>query len=264
MIYRIKDWDNIYENNKSRSVDRCGFVCLPNKNGGLGLVRILNEPDGPAIFGIFVLIVEACSRHKRPRGGWLTLSGHQDDTAWTPEDLAMMFRRKEEEVARALDVTSSSQVDWVEVYGQCPDGVRSVSARCPPGVPEGKGREGKEPPPTPPASHDVKGLDWDRVVAALSECVPESHGARVVGEVVDSIRSRAPDSPTAYALAIIRRRGQEIREAHALEAKRKAYAKENPYPGFTATGLTAEEAREAKRQNDVRLKALEAGGEQKP
>src|SRR5579872_3770087 len=77
LVYRVKDWDTRFENYKSREVDSCGFVCVPNKQDGLGLNRILAETDGAAVYGIFSLIIGACSRQRRPRSGWLTDDGRE-------------------------------------------------------------------------------------------------------------------------------------------------------------------------------------------
>ncbi len=140
--YRVKDWDRHFENNKSRERDKCGFVCVPNKQDGMGLTRILSEKDGASIYGIWHLIVGALSRQSRPRTGWLTDDGHQTGTAWAPQDMALRWRRKTDEIQRALDVLCSPAVGWVE-------SARRVPAECPPSAleekgNEGKGREGKE------------------------------------------------------------------------------------------------------------------------
>ena len=164
MIYQIRDWDDHFENNKSRERDRLSFVCIPNKQHGIGFCRIMAEPDGAAIYGIWHLITGACSQQSRPRNGWLTdtgrapaghqpgtsraPAGHRAGTAWIPADLALKFRRPVEEVKRALDVLSSESIGWMilhnEVPAECPPSARRVPAECPPSAQEGEGREGKE------------------------------------------------------------------------------------------------------------------------
>src|SRR5687768_16521577 len=113
--YRIKDWDRHFENAKSRTIDSCSFVCVPNKQHGLGFTRIMSEPDGGTIFGIWVLLVQVASRQARPRSGWLTEDGTKDGPPWTSEDLALRWRRTEQEVSRALAFLSSSRVGWIEI-----------------------------------------------------------------------------------------------------------------------------------------------------
>jgi hypothetical protein len=125
----------------------------------MGLTRVLAEPDGASVFGVFVLIVEAVSRQRKPRNGWLTDDGHQTGTAWAPDDLALRWRRTEAEIVRAMQVLSSARVGWIESYDEsttadnitpsvkCPPSALQVPVVCPPSAPEGRkeekeGREG--------------------------------------------------------------------------------------------------------------------------
>ena len=48
-IYQVKDWDALFENDRSRRVEQCRFVCVPNNQHGMGFCRIMAEPDGAAI-----------------------------------------------------------------------------------------------------------------------------------------------------------------------------------------------------------------------
>ena len=134
-VFQVKDWDTHFENNRSRTREKCSFVCVPNKQHGMGFSRIMAEPDGAMIYGIWHLILGACSQQTK-RDGWLTSDGHQTGTAWTPEDLALKFRRPEIEVVMALEVLCSEKVGWMSA--------RRVPAECPSGDLEGKGREEKE------------------------------------------------------------------------------------------------------------------------
>jgi hypothetical protein len=153
--YQIKDWNEHFENNKSRERDHCSFVVIPNKQDGMGFMRIVSQPDGAAIIGIWTMILQACSRQHMPRAGWLTDDGHSAGRAWTADDLALRWRRPEAEVQRALDVLSSSQVGWLilpseEVIHE----LTEVPAECPPSAPEEKrieekGKEESEATPPP-------------------------------------------------------------------------------------------------------------------
>jgi hypothetical protein len=112
-VYQVLNWDENFENYKSREVDDCSFVCVPNKQHGMGLTRILAEPDGAAIYGVWNLILGACSRQRRPRDGWLTHDGTAEGTAWTVDDLALRWRRTREEVTRDLEFLCSDAVGWM-------------------------------------------------------------------------------------------------------------------------------------------------------
>ena len=151
--YQVLGWNDHFENNRSRQRKQCRFVCVPNKPGGWGLTRILSEPDGAAIYGIWCLILGACSRHEE-RDGWLTDTGrsphgHQAGTPWAAQDLAIIWRRPVDEVERALAFLSSPAVGWMKVTAECTPSDSEVTAECTPSdsrvTSEGReGREGKE------------------------------------------------------------------------------------------------------------------------
>ena len=128
MIYQIRDWRSHFENNKSREREQCAFVCEPN------LIRVLAEPDGAAIIGVWVLILQACSRQGRHRDGWLTDDGHPAGNPWTIADLALRWRRPEAEIERTLFFLSSPQVGWIQTHAEVPAG-------CPSGALEEKRKE---------------------------------------------------------------------------------------------------------------------------
>ena len=44
VVYQVTGWDAHYENDRSRARDVCSYVCVPNKQHGMGLLRILAEP----------------------------------------------------------------------------------------------------------------------------------------------------------------------------------------------------------------------------
>src|SRR5688500_17694384 len=62
IVYHIRNWAKSFENNKSRVIGACRYVCMPNKQDGLGLLRILAQEDGAALFRVWCLILQACSR----------------------------------------------------------------------------------------------------------------------------------------------------------------------------------------------------------
>lgn len=174
MVYQIPMWDEEFENNKSRDVDECSFVAMPNKQHGMGLTRILAREDGAAVFGIWCLILQAASRQPRPRQGWLTDDGQANGLPWDAEDMALRWRRPVTEIQNALAVLSSAKIGWlvavemasadsvppncqagaVVVPPKCRPGAEALPTDCPPTTLEGRkeGREGKEAPRRPEGS----------------------------------------------------------------------------------------------------------------
>jgi hypothetical protein len=151
MLYQVKDWQKYFENSKSRERKECSFVCVPNKQHGLGLALVLAEPDGLAIYGVWCLILGACSQQRAPREGWLTSDGHQTGTPWAPGDLALKFRRSPTEIDRALTFLSSPKIGWLNAFDTTDatalmSSARVVPADCPPAALERKKeeKEGRE------------------------------------------------------------------------------------------------------------------------
>lgn len=149
-VYQILNWDRHFENDRSRKIDRCSFACVPNKQHGMGFCRIASEPDGAAIYGIWHMIVGACSQQSLPRDGWLTENGKSDGVPWAAADLALKFRRPETEILRSLKFLSSERVAWLIVHSQLTSNSRPThvvaTLESPPTHPEGRkeGIEGKK------------------------------------------------------------------------------------------------------------------------
>jgi hypothetical protein len=177
-LYQVKDWNDHFENNKSRERDECSFVCVPNKQHGLGFSRIMAEKDGACIYGIWCAILGACSQQKKPREGWLTDDGHPTGTAWTPDDLALKFRRPASEIRRAFDFLCSPKIGWLlrlelAEDGQLVTSALEVPAECPSdalerreGIEEKGKNVGSNGGPLPTSNKDLSQDDWLKGLAA--------------------------------------------------------------------------------------------------
>lgn len=163
MKYQIVDWAKNFENDRSRSRKNCSFVCVPNKQHGMGFSRIMAEPDGAAIYGIWHCIVGACSQQPH-RDGWLTFNGEQTGSAWGVDDMALKFRRPHAEVERALSFLSSDKVGWIKAHdiNSLPDAHRALTAHSPSTHLEEKRREEKEEKESAPAQEGYAEIpSWD-------------------------------------------------------------------------------------------------------
>ncbi len=106
----------------------------------MGFTRIMVEKDGASIYGIWILLLGMASRQGKHRSGWLTEDGHPTGTALAPSDFAVLFRRTEPEIVRALDFLCSPRIGWLgtsEVIGeqQAPLAIDPVPGKCPPAAP---------------------------------------------------------------------------------------------------------------------------------
>lgn len=148
IVYQVADWDAHFENDRSRTRDRCSFVCVPNKQHGMGFCYVVSEPDGGAIYGVWNMILGACSQQNLPRKGWLTSNGRPDGLPWDEISLSMKFRRPLGEIRRALDFLSTPAVGWL-IRHSLPADSPSTHSPLPVDPPAGtlkdlKGRERKE------------------------------------------------------------------------------------------------------------------------
>jgi hypothetical protein len=143
-LYRIRDWDKLYENNKTRERDQRTWCSIPNKQDGLGYGRLVSQKDGPALYGAFIAVVLVASKQTRPRDGYLTDTGRSEGVPYDSQALAIKTRMPIGLVARMLTVLSDPTICWLEVCGECPDSAREVPAECPPAAPRGEERRREE------------------------------------------------------------------------------------------------------------------------
>ena len=139
-VYRINDWDEHFENSRSREIPHPAFVYMPNKQHGLGFQRLTRLPgvEGAAAFGLWVFLLQACSRQDGSahgnRSGWLTDDGTATGVPWDADDMAMRWGMPVEFVAKVLDLLCSPRVGWMRLYDAAPQGVaddRQLSGSCP-------------------------------------------------------------------------------------------------------------------------------------
>jgi hypothetical protein len=121
-LYQIVNWNENFENNGSRKIRNCLYVCIPNKFGGHGLTAVLNSGpgiEGQAVYGTWHLIVEYCSKQRSPRDGYLTADGKKDGVRLCVAELARMFKAPAEHVRRTLQVVRS--VGWLSLLDGRPE-----------------------------------------------------------------------------------------------------------------------------------------------
>lgn len=200
-VYRIKDWQVHFENNKSRERDLCSWCPMPNKQDGLGYGRLVAMKDGAALYGAFVAVVLVASKQRKPRDGHLTDTGRADGCPLTAEDLAIMSKLPSAVIQRMLDATSCASIGWVEVYDTGHTSASEVPAKCPPGVllkKEGKeGNEGKEENGGTPQK---KYGEFGNVILAPAEHAKllHEHGAARLAKGIDILDAYIAQSGKRY------------------------------------------------------------------
>jgi hypothetical protein len=96
MALQVKDWDQLYENNRTRKLKRMDWVPVPNRHDGDGYTELVDSPNGAARLGAWLAILQVASRCD-PRGTLVRESGRTvphgcASMAHTAESLARITR----------------------------------------------------------------------------------------------------------------------------------------------------------------------------
>ncbi len=147
MTFQIKDWDGTFENHKSRTLRVCNYVCMPNKQSGMGFRRILHHQHGAAFFAIWCLTIQRCSAQRNPRRGWLTEDGKEGGRPWLMSDLEILWHIPPPLISAAFAFFCSEEIGWMQIHGTTVDEcARLVPVKRPASVHQEEGRKEPKPP----------------------------------------------------------------------------------------------------------------------
>lgn len=105
---RIANWDDNFENNRTRKMIQMQWIPLPNKFDGDGYTELMDMENGLAYFGIWVLLAEAASKC-HPRGTLVRDNGKPHDSA----SLSRMTRAPKEMFDQAIPIIAD--IGWIEL-----------------------------------------------------------------------------------------------------------------------------------------------------
>ena len=112
-MYVIKQWAKHFENNRSREVQKPSWVAQPNSHDTSGYRALVSRPDGPALYGVWCVLVQIASRC-RPHGCLVKENG----TPHTAESIALRSGMPVELVTKCLETIQLPEIDWVEIQGE--------------------------------------------------------------------------------------------------------------------------------------------------
>lgn len=150
--YVIRNWAQHYETHETKKLRRLTWLPTPNKHDGRGFRRLMRLPNGPAIYGAWILIAQVAS--KMPVRGVLA----DEDGPLDAEDLSDKTGAPQELFVKALSVLSSPELKicWLDTTKNAenlptrrenlppsPDVSGESAALLPASGNEGKGMEGK-------------------------------------------------------------------------------------------------------------------------
>jgi hypothetical protein len=122
-LYRIRNWQDLYENNRTRELKTIKWIPFPVKLSGDGYCQIMEEKNGPAIFGTFVALVEM-SAQCDPRGTLIRSSG-EPHTFLT---IGRICRINPTLIEQTIYFTSQ-KLNWVEIIN-LDDNCGEIAQRC--------------------------------------------------------------------------------------------------------------------------------------
>jgi hypothetical protein len=109
LLYSIRNWNDWFENNRSRSIKALSWVGVPNRHDGENYTAIVSHKDGAEIFAAWNLIVQVASKCE-PRGVLTRGCGRPHDAA----SLALKTRAPKIWFEKALKYLSEN-TDWLDI-----------------------------------------------------------------------------------------------------------------------------------------------------
>lgn len=238
-VYRIKDWETHFENNRTKGLKTLAWVPFPNKHDGDGYTELLDHPEGPVHYAAWVTMVQVASKCS-PRGTLLRDGRIPHDPPSLARKTHLPAVSFEGAIPRLLSIGWLERIDYDE---RTSDTTQDVAAPWQDSAPraraerngtEQKGREGNRRASTSGGGGnsggegDVRGVGVD--VDAL-KCAIDS------GKVLDLARRASAVIPAhqwndrsliwkAACLACC-----EFGDSwfiDSIEATKAAYRKENP------------------------------------
>ncbi|MFT5327491.1 MAG: hypothetical protein ACI8P0_005383 [Planctomycetaceae bacterium] len=116
MRYRIRRWDELFENAQSRKTKTTSWVPVRNKHDGKSFRRVMALPNGPAIYAAWILTLQVAS--KCPKRGVLA----DADGPLTAEDLSVKTDCPESLFDEVFAELTSEKISWLEAEEVDDDG----------------------------------------------------------------------------------------------------------------------------------------------
>lgn len=107
VVYKIVNWNELYENNRTREMKKMSWVPVPNNHDGDGYTELLDHENGPAHLGAWMVILQLAS--KCDVRGTLLRSGGKPHTF---ETISRITRFPAEVIKEAIG--RLIEIGWVE------------------------------------------------------------------------------------------------------------------------------------------------------
>ncbi|MBN2579132.1 MAG: hypothetical protein JXB10_09090 [Pirellulales bacterium] len=126
-MLRVKDWDLLFENSRTRGYGRLGWVPIPNKHDSDGYTQLIEHEHGASHYGAWCLIVQVASKCK-PRGTLIREGGTAHDASSLARITRIGAHVFREAIPRFLEIGWLENIDDCVIGGcQATDGVLSAA-----------------------------------------------------------------------------------------------------------------------------------------
>lgn len=109
-LYKIANWNTVYESHETRKLECLRYVYLPNKHDGLGFRRVSAQRNACELFAAWILLVEIASKGRKGQRGILSRDGVPLD----PTECALMTGFPADAFKRAFSFFVQPQMGWLE------------------------------------------------------------------------------------------------------------------------------------------------------
>ncbi|UCC69059.1 MAG: hypothetical protein JSV79_03840 [Armatimonadota bacterium] len=218
-IYRIRKWEEVFENHRTSPLRKLRWVPVPNDLNGDGYTELVDHEQGAAHYGVWIATVCIASRC-HPRG--VLVRKHQEPHR--PASIARIARLPNDVVTDAWNRFVS--IGWLEPLDEAQFLALAAQEPCLEGK-EGKGRE--HPPYSPPRG----------AVVAIYEAYPRKVGRgaalKAIERALFRIAKDPPDGQEPHVWLLLR-----TKKYAASKRAQKPAAGERDYRPHPATWYNQE------------------------
>lgn len=154
MIYRIKNWKDYYENNRTKELKKLQWVPIPNSHDGDGYTELVEHENGAAHLGAFIAMVQVASKCD-PRGTLLRSNEKPHDSASLSRMTRLPKKCFDEVIPRLVSIGWIEEIREITAKKEISQEGAAISQDAAQKGREGKGKkEVEEKPPQEDAETD--------------------------------------------------------------------------------------------------------------
>lgn len=111
MAWRIRNWNETYENNKSRQLKEMPWYREPTVTDTYEFAFLISKPNGWAIYGVWALLKKIAATAPQSQRGFLVRGLNK---AHTIQTLSFQTRAPEDLLKQAIETLLDPEIGWLE------------------------------------------------------------------------------------------------------------------------------------------------------